>query len=109
GKSTVSKYLITRGYQVFDSDHVVRELYQDETFSKMIARKFNAIDQNGTLDKKVLRNSIFNDKKKRKKLEMILHPYVFDKMDIFKNSTFDHLIFLDIPLLFETGYDAYDQ
>ncbi|HLT00124.1 MAG TPA: DNA-formamidopyrimidine glycosylase [Acholeplasma sp.] len=108
GKTTVKKYLVKKGFKVFDSDLAIKELYENEYFSKNIAKEFNVANADGTLNKRALRNLIFSDKSKRRKLEKILHPYVFDSIDEFVKNNFDHMIFLDIPLLFETGYDIYD-
>src|SRR5690606_18941949 len=108
GKSMVSNYLLKKGFKVFDSDQAVKTLYQNPKFSKMVGKKFNTLNEDGTLNKALLRNLIFENKSKRKMLEKMIHPKVFEMIEIFKKENFDHLIFLDIPLLFETGYQEYD-
>ena len=85
GKSTVTHYLIERGYLVVDAD--------------LISRNALTIDQECIL--KV--QELFHDKNAKKQLEAIIHPYVILKMkeEIEKNKERD-CIFLDIPLLYES-------
>ncbi|VEU82643.1 DNA-formamidopyrimidine glycosylase [Acholeplasma hippikon] len=108
GKSTVSNYLIKKGFKVLDSDLFVRNLYLDKDFRLMIAKKFDSFKDND-LDKEKLASIIFNDKKNKKKLEKIIHPLVFKYLDDEIINNYEHLLFLDIPLLFETKYKNYDE
>lgn len=108
GKSTASSYLIKKGFQVIDADQIVKDLYNDEEISLFIAKKFNALT-NDKLDRVKLGNIIFSDEKKRKQLEKILHPLVFQKIDFEISNSLEYLIFIDIPLLFETKYSKYDE
>lgn len=108
GKTTVSNYLKKKGFMVIDSDLIVKELYLDESFSLMIGQIFDSLKE-GILDKKKLSKVIFNDINMRKKLESIIHPMVYQKIKQLVSVSFEHLIFLDIPLLFETNYKDFDQ
>lgn len=105
GKSTVSQYLKKLGFVVIDADSIVGKLYEDEAVVKKIADTFNL---NIPIDKAKLANIVFKEPKERKKLETILHPLVFEQIQAQKETYNEHILFLDIPLLFEAGYSTYD-
>lgn len=106
GKSTVSQYLKKLGYVVIDADSIVGELYEDDDIVKKIAETF---ELELPLDKAKLANIVFNQPAERKKLEHILHPLVFEQIQAKKETYNEHMLFLDIPLLFEAGYSTYDE
>lgn len=105
GKSTATNYLRKKGFVVVDSDQIVGNLYKDEAVLNKIAKTFKLALP---LDKAALAKIIFSDKKARTKLENILHPYVFEHIKQVKQSSNEHILFLDIPLLFESKYQDYD-
>ncbi len=107
GKTSAVNYLKKKGFMVIDSDEIVRNLYKDEAFSQMIGKKFNALNE-GKLDKKLLSSIIFKDNKQKRLLEKIIHPIVFSTIEEAVSKSFEHLIFLDIPLLFETKFKGFD-
>lgn len=106
GKSTATNFLRKRGFVVVDSDQIVGNLYKDEAVVNKIAKAFKL---KLPLDKAELAKMIFADKKKRIKLESILHPYVFEQIEAAKQANNEHILFLDIPLLFESNYQGFDQ
>lgn len=106
GKSTATNYLRKKGFVVVDSDQIVGNLYKDEAVLNKIAKTFKLPRP---LDKANLAQIIFSDKKMRLKLESILHPYVFEHIKQVKQTSNEHILFLDIPLLFESNYKAFDQ
>jgi dephospho-CoA kinase len=48
---------------------------------------------------------IFQNPKKRKALEAIIHPYVFRRMEAILRRYPRRIHLMEVPLLFETGYD----
>lgn len=106
GKSTVTKLIKEKGYIVLDADKIAREVVEKgKPALEKISKEFGkiVIREDGELDRKALGNIIFNDKLKRKKLNNIIHSYIFEsiKSSIIKMSEKQKVIFLDIPLLFE--------
>lgn len=106
GKSTVTNILKGKGYNVLDADKISREVvekgkpgYQEivEEFGESI------LLDDGSLDRKSLGNIIFRSEKQRKKLNEIIHPYIFKRIEELKDeiSKNNNILFLDIPLLFE--------
>lgn len=105
GKSVVSSYLINKGYKVVDADEIVHESYNDEKIKMRIKNEFNDAVIDNKIDRKILSNIIFNNEDKRLLLNSIIHPYVFDKILAVINTTQDSIIFIDVPLLFESGFN----
>ncbi|MFV0396261.1 MAG: dephospho-CoA kinase [Coprobacillaceae bacterium] len=102
GKSTVTNYLIKHNYVVLDSDLFSREaLTIDKGCIELVKQNFDCVT-NGEIDRKKLGSIVFHDKKAKKKLEDIVHPYVIKRL---KNGIVENkdreIVFLDIPLLYE--------
>jgi dephospho-CoA kinase len=110
GKSTVSGYLASLGYPVFDADEVSRGLTAAgspvvdelaETFGEEI------LVRKGVLSREKLAEIVFSDPDKNRKLMQIVTMKVREAgqkwiSDYRKKEKYD-IIILDIPLLFETG------
>lgn len=117
GKSSVIDYLKKQKYPIFDSDACVHKILEEDI--DIINQVSSAFDHNivdtkkGTLsiNRKKLSKVVFNDKEKLKRLEDIIHPAVKLEIQKFKKEfesdlyEDNQLIFLDVPLLFETGFD----
>jgi len=103
GKSTVVNLLKERGFSVIDADLIAHE--QLEICKCEIVKAFGEqiLDETGRIDRKKLGAIVFNEPKKLKNLEQILHPKI--KAEIFfKASQLERLgqvYFVDIPLFFE--------
>ncbi len=103
GKSTVTKYLIEKGYQVIDSDKLAYEaLTKDDDCINKVKELFKCLDDYGNIDRIALGKIIFKDKDAKKRLEDIIHPYVIKEIKRFiEVNRYEDIIFLDIPLLYE--------
>ena len=107
GKSTIVKFLQKNGYKVHDSDLIVNKIYSQPNKQLFATLKkiglSNAIKIK-KIDKKVIRDEIFSNKIKKKKLEKFIHKKVRISRNLFikkhKNKK-NKIIFFDIPLLFE--------
>lgn len=81
GKSTVADMFAERGVPVIDTDVIAREVVQPgEPALAEIEKAFGAdvIDGDGTLHRRRLRELVFDDERKRRRLESILHPRIRD-------------------------------
>lgn len=104
GKSFVLKSFKKLGYKVFSCDDYVRNLYLNLEIQKDIIRIIDI----PVFDKLMLIKAIYNDDIKRKKLENYIHPIVREGINDFKNKYSDEkFLFVEIPLLFETGFNDY--
>lgn len=106
GKSTVSNYLIDKGYIVIDADKIAREVVEiGKPAYKKIVEAFGEeiLLEDNTLNRKKLGRLIFSTSSLRNMLNKIVHPYVFRTMKYYidKNCKKNKIIFVDTPLLIE--------
>ncbi|MBO4235952.1 MAG: dephospho-CoA kinase, partial [Firmicutes bacterium] len=110
GKSTVSNYLIRKGFIVIDSDAIAHDVVKkgkpalneiSEAFGKSV------IGLDGELNRKKLADIVFKHPKKKARLEEIVTARVISeiKKEIrnLKKAEFDGIVFVDAPILFESG------
>lgn len=102
GKTEASIYLRKKGYDVFDCDQVNKQILKKNAY-KLLSKDFPECFKGKTLDKTKLSEVVFSDRKKKKKLEAILHPLILEKLLERK----DDVLFAEVPLLFEVGWDSY--
>ena len=109
GKTTLAKQAKSLGYTIFDVDGWVRRLYFDKEFLVTLDKNFSGIVKDGVADKRALRNIVFSDNRKLKKLEELIHPFLRQtlKKTSRRNARCDDVFFLDVALLFEMGWDKY--
>lgn len=108
GKSTVATMFAELGPEVIDTDDIAHQLTAAGGAAvEAIARAFgdDVIDDKGALDRRRMREIVFADAGKRRKLEAILHPRIRETaMAKAAASSAPYVIFV-VPLLFETGFD----
>ncbi|CAN5771757.1 dephospho-CoA kinase [soil metagenome] len=96
---------------LFSSDETVHLLLNEDDVKSEIASKLgpNLVLKDGHLDKKALRESIFQDPSQRHKLESILHPRVFAAFaqlrDKLISESESQLLIAEVPLFYETKAD----
>ncbi|MEX1300245.1 MAG: dephospho-CoA kinase [Desulfotignum sp.] len=108
GKSTVSRMLEDLGAPLIDLDRIAREVVMPGTpgFDRIISA-FGAgvVQPDGTLDRKALSGIVFADDTKRRVLERITHPLIFDrfvqKLNRLSAVRQDSVIQAAVPLLIE--------
>jgi dephospho-CoA kinase len=110
GKSTVSAYLSEKGYPVIDADKAAREIVlPGSPVLGALARVFGReiLNEDGTLNRKKLASIAFGDRSLKAKMDDIMHGEIYRLMKArvgeLALSGYKGLVFLDIPLLFETG------
>lgn len=108
GKSTVSRYFQQLNIPVCDTDVLAREvvLPNSKGLNQLIETFGNdIINPDGTLNRSQLANIIFHNEQAREKVNTILHPLIFEKIEVFKmKHQSAKLLVIDMPLLFEVGY-----
>lgn len=106
GKSTVASQFAALGAATCNADTIVHELLADNTdVIAEVTRHFPEAVESGVVNRKLLGNIVFNDNKRLKLLENILHPRVKRaEQDFAKQAEREGkwLVVLDIPLLYET-------
>jgi dephospho-CoA kinase len=107
GKSTASQALKKKGIPVVDLDAMAKEVLGLREVHGDIERELGpGFVLNGAVVVEKLRDVVFTDKEKLRKLEAITHPRVLDRLwqtiRDFENAGRKSVI-VDGPLLFETG------
>lgn len=110
GKSETARMFRELGVPVFDADAVVHELYaKDGAAVASVETLFPGAIVDGAVDRQRLSKFVLNDSDAMAGLEAVVHPLVRNAREEFiKTARGDGhgLTVLDIPLLFETGYDG---
>ncbi len=111
GKSTVSILLRRRHLPVFDADHYSRIcLHRDHPVYAEIVKTFGTdiLDEEEEIDRKKLASIVFSSEEKRFLLNGLVHPYVLAGLEkFFESHADDPLVFAEIPLLYEAGWQKY--
>ncbi|OJG26909.1 dephospho-CoA kinase [Enterococcus caccae] len=112
GKSTVVKLFRNLGFPVVDADLIAREIVEVgmPALAKIVGAFGSEILRlDGSLDRKKLGKLVFSDKQKRRELNELLSPFLKEAIlsQIKKKEEKAKLVVVDIPLLYEGGYDAY--
>lgn len=106
GKSTVCRLFSSLGVPVLDADLIARELVAPEMPAfAAIHQEFGdrVLAPDGTLDRARLREIIFADPERRRRLEAVLHPRVYAELErLARGLTGPYAVFC-IPLLVESG------
>jgi len=111
GKSTTTNIIKNMRYDVFDSDAVVHRLTKKgEPGFFAIKSLFPDVIIKNKINRDKLGKKVFKDKKLLGILEDIIHPLVNIERKKFFSKHFimrSKKVFLDVPLLFETGANEY--
>ena len=114
GKSSVSSLFNDWGAYIFDSDSVAKEiLNHDSTAQGEIIAEFGTdiLNKEGSIEKSKLARIAFQDENHQLRLNSIIHPYVFRKIDssfveILDKGTHD-IFCVDAALIYESGTDTH--
>jgi len=104
GKSTVSKLFASLGFHIIDADQIAHQVLDEQ--NQAIAEMFGkALIHQGKVDRKALGAIVFVDSDKRKKLEALLHPLIYNEIERLsaQQDKLGKPYFIDIPLFFEGG------
>lgn len=113
GKSTVEKIFMALGVTVIDADQIAQSLSEPGMAGyQAITEHFGAdvLQPNGHIDRRKLRDIIFNDEAERRWMENTLHPLVRHEMLTRAAQSNAAYCILSIPLLTETkNFDNIDR
>jgi dephospho-CoA kinase len=107
GKSTTAQMFAEFGCAVWDADAAVHRLYAPGGAAVApMAAAFPAAIENGGVSRARLKALIAGDPDALHRIEAIVHPLVAADRARFLAETEADIAVLDIPLLFEGGFDA---
>ncbi|HEX9146320.1 MAG TPA: dephospho-CoA kinase [Candidatus Binatia bacterium] len=107
GKSTVAAILRRLGAEIINADELAREVVEPgrEAWQEIVATFGSGIlQEDQAIDRRKLRDVIFNDPQARKKLETIIHPRVrtlAEEKIRACEAAGSALVVYEVPLLFE--------
>lgn len=108
GKSTISRMFAELGAEVIDTDDIAHDLVAPggealeavvETFGAQV------VTPEGGLDRRRMRQIVFDDPEQRRRLEAILHPMIRRTVLAKAADSKAPYVILVVPLLFESGFD----
>lgn len=104
GKSTIIKYLASKGIKCISSDQIVTDLYKtSEVQTRVCSLLGNNAYENGEVNKAYIKKMISLNAKLKNELQEIIHPLVKEELIKFINDNQnDNILVLEIPLLYES-------
>ncbi len=109
GKSTLCQILKTHGAYLVSADDISHQLLESHPgiLKKVIQLLGKQVLHGSKIDRSIVAKIVFSDKEKLKKLEGILHPFIFEEIEKeYKKSKEEkqHTMFVaEVPLLFEAN------
>jgi dephospho-CoA kinase len=102
GKSSAMSFMSMYGFRSIDADKIAH-MVLDEQKEAIVSMFGHSVIGNSAIDRAELGKIVFADVNKRKDLEVLVHPIIYDKIiklaEIEEQRRFPY--FIDIPLFFE--------
>ena len=110
GKSAVARRLAFLGAVVLDADRLAREAVEHgaPAWAQVKEAFPQVIQEDQTIDRRLLGEIVFSDAQKRKLLESFIHPEVLRMLlaRAAQAKAQGRLVVAEVPLLFEVGWEG---
>ena len=110
GKSAVARRLAFLGAVVLDADRLAREAVEPgaPAWAQVKEAFPQVIQEDQTIDRRLLGEIVFSDAQKRKLLESFIHPEVLRMLlaRAVQAKAQGRLVVAEVPLLFEVGWEG---
>lgn len=114
GKSTASKFFEKLGAFILDADKEAKNLLEkNEIVQHEVISEFGTdiINTTGKVDKNKLARVAFQDVDHQRRLNSVVHPYIYDLIDktfdkVLSDGKYDVFI-IDAAMIYESGYDIH--
>ena len=106
GKSLALSYFKKLKIDSISADLTVKKVIDEDEGAKNNLIKLvgkEIIDSNEAVDRKILREKIFNDDILKTKVENAIHPIVQNEITNFVNSSSSAYVVIEVPLIYETN------
>lgn len=110
GKSTLTARFALHGIPVVDADAIARAALEPDSACFRDAIDLfgpDALHPDGTANRGYIASHVFENASLREALNGIIHPYVIREMLRLSEESEEPLAAWDVPLLFESGVDAF--
>lgn len=105
GKTFLLNCLAKSGFNTFSSDEYIRKLYSQPKIQNMVLALLPNLK---TFNKTNIAEIIYSDDLARNKLQNFIHPFVVEKLSLFKQyHSKEEVTFAEVPLLFEEDFEQY--
>lgn len=102
GKSTIANTFLSLGVEIVDADKIAHEVLEYDVVKEKLQQRFhNIILKDGKVNRKELRNIVFQNKEALNYLNSLVHPIIHQEIENRANSAKGDYVILDIPLLIE--------
>lgn len=106
GKSTVSKILKNKGFQIIDADQLVKDIYETKEAHKFIQSSFPGAYTEDEIDFKQLRSLVFGNSKVKSQVENFIYQRLPNAIKEASKKIKDQDFYIyEVPLLFERNLD----
>lgn len=109
GKSTISRIFDSLGVTIVDTDIISHHLMQPGqiAYQKTLDHYgYEILLPNASINRKMLRELVFNDPDQKLWLEQMLHPLIKEEaLKSIQQATKSPYVLLVVPLMYETGFD----
>lgn len=109
GKSIISQHFRQLGVSVFDTDEISHALMQpgEAAYNSTIEHFGQGIlNDDLTINRRLLRQKVFNYPDQRLWLEKMIHPMIRERSrQVLQQHQSGEFVMLVVPLLFETGFE----
>lgn len=103
GKTSIANIFALFNIPIFDADKEIKKILSVEKIKKEIKKIWPKAIKDNRINKLELRSIIFSNKNEKRKLEMLLYPYLQTEKVKFENTNNSRKILVyDIPLIYET-------
>ena len=107
GKSLACKYFAGLGCEVFYADSIAKQLYiTNKSLKSSLVSEFGSnILENKSVSLARLRVLVFNNSKNQKRVNRIVHPFVFKEFAKFVKESTSKILIHEAALIFESGFN----
>jgi len=105
GKTTVSNIFFHLGYKVYNSDDRAKYLMERESdiVEKITDLLGESAYKKGSLNKKLISQSIYNDHSLREKINAIVHPVTINDFNQWVTENKDPILIKESALIYQSG------
>ncbi|MBQ6154883.1 dephospho-CoA kinase [bacterium] len=112
GKSTISRYLQRRGFEVADADAIVNDLYQTSEIKDIMQSRFGweIFLPDGEIDKRKLAQLAADEREIKSFLERVFWPRVAQEVQMWlfaQEKKGQKIVWVNVPLLFEAKMNGF--
>jgi dephospho-CoA kinase len=105
GKTSVCRVFSVLGIPVFSADQAAKEIMDTDPVIKshIISNTGTSLYADGKLDRAKLANLIFNDQSLLQKVNLLIHPAVFNRFEKWTKEQTAPYVIMEAAILFESG------